>query len=99
MWKFIRHDKKDIVSTLFILILQIFGRLARVTDTSKPAPHVYFVDGAFRKAPDTERGFDCLTELGTYLDNMIQSETSSEIANTLYKPFYDAFKKGVNYGR
>lgn len=30
---------------------------------------------------------------------MIQSETSSEIANTLYKPFYDAFKKGVNYGR
>ena len=92
-------DKKDIVSTLFILILQIFGRLARVTDTSKPAPHVYFVDGAFRKAPDTERGFDCLTELGTYLDNMIQSETSSEIANTLYKPFYDAFKKGVNYGR
>lgn len=92
-------DKKDIVSTLFILILQIFGRLARVTDTSKPAPHVYFIDGAFRKAPDTERGFDCLTELGTYLDNMMQAETSCEIANTLYKPFYDAFKKGVNYGR
>jgi len=92
-------DKKDIVSTLFVLILQIFGRLARVTDTSKPAPHVYFMDGAFRKAPDTERGFDCLTELGTYLDNMMQAETSSEIANTLYKPFYDAFKKGVNYGR
>jgi hypothetical protein len=31
--------------------------------------------------------------------NMMQAEISSEIANTLYKPFYDAFKKGVNYGR
>lgn len=92
-------DKKDIVSTLFILILQIFGRLARVTDTSKPEPHIYFTDGAFRKSPNTECGFDCLTELRTYLDNMMQAETSSEIANTLYKPFYDAFKKGVNYGR
>lgn len=81
------------------MILQIFGRLARVTDTGKPAPHVYFTDGAFRKAPDAERGFDCLTELGVYLDNMMHAETSSEIANTLYKPFYDAFKKGVNYGR
>lgn len=92
-------DQKDIVSTLFILILQIFGRLARVTDTSKPAPHIYFTDGAFRKAHDTEHGFDCLTALGKYLDDMMQKETSSEIANTLYKPFYDAFKKGVNYGR
>lgn len=92
-------DQKDIVSTLFILILQIFGRLARVTDTSKPAPHVYFVDGAFRKSPESEQGFDCLNALGLYLDGMMKDAKNSEIAKTLYMPFYEAYKKGINYGR
>ena len=92
-------DQKDIVATLFILILQIFGRLARVTDTIKPAPHVYFMDGAFRKQPEAEQGFDCLNALGLYLDNMMQDEKNSEIAKTLYKPFYEAYKKGISYGR
>lgn len=92
-------DQKDIVSTLFILILQIFGRLARVTDTTKPAPHVYFMDGAFRKPPEAEQGFDCLNALGLYLDNMMQDEKNSEIAKTLYKPFYEAYKKGFPYDR
>lgn len=92
-------DQKDIVATLFILILQIFGRLARVTDTTKPAPHVYFMDGAFRKQPEAEQGFDCLNALGLYLDNMMQDEKNSEIAKTLYKPFYEAYKKGISYGR
>lgn len=92
-------DQKDIVSTLFILILQIFGRLARVTDTSKPAPHVYFMDGAFRKPPETDHGFDCLSALGMYLDDMMQNPKNSEIAQTLYMPFYEAYKKGITYGR
>lgn len=92
-------DQKDIVSTLFILILQIFGRLARVTDTTKPAPHVYFMDGAFRKSSDAENGFDCLNALGTYLDNMMQDEKNKEVAQTLYGPFYEAYKKGISYGR
>ena len=92
-------DQKDIVSTLFILILQIFGRLARVTDTTKPAPHVHFVDGAFRKPPEAEQGFDCLNALGLYLDGMMQDAKNSEIAKTLYMPFYEAYKKGINYGR
>ena len=92
-------DKKDIVSTLFILILQIFGRLARITDTSRPEPHVYFTDGAFRKSPDAEKGFDCLNALGLYLDDMMENESGSEIAKTLYKPFYEAFKKGISYVR
>lgn len=92
-------DQKDIVSTLFILILQIFGRLARVTDTTKPAPHVHFVDGAFRKPPEAEQGFDCLNMLGLYLDGMMKDTKYSEIAKTLYMPFYEAYKKGINYGR
>lgn len=89
--------KKDIVATLFILILQIFGRLARVTDTTKPAPHVHFVDGAFRRPSDKPNDFDCLNSLGRYLDALMTNPESSEIAKTLYEPFYKAFKRGITY--
>lgn len=91
-------DQKDIVATLFILILQIFGRLARVTDTSRAEPHIYFMDGAFRKPESTSNGFDCLTSLGLYLDYLMENKDSSEIAKTLYMPFYEAYKKGITYG-
>lgn len=91
-------SQKDIVATLFILILQIFGRLARVTDTKKPAPHVHFVDGAFRKPEDKPNDFDCLESLGKYLDALMEMPESAEIAKTLYEPFYKAFKGGITYG-
>lgn len=42
--------KLDVTASLFVLILQIFGRLCRITDESKPAPRVYFADGAFRRS-------------------------------------------------
>ena len=45
-------SQRDVVATLFVLILQIFGRLARVTDTTRPEAHVYFMDGAFRRPKD-----------------------------------------------
>ena len=94
------HDsQKDIVATLFILILQIFGRLARVTDTTKPAPHVHFVDGAFRRPEEKPNDFDCLESLGKYLDALMKNPESAEIAKTLYEPFYKAFKEGITYGQ
>ena len=52
------EDRKDVVATLFVLILQIFGRLARVTDVTKPEPHVYFIDGAFRGREEKQGDFD-----------------------------------------
>jgi len=88
--------KKDITASLFILILQIFGRLARITDRDRPAPKVYFADGAFRTSLDYPDGYDCLNELRNYLEQMMENETSGEIAGTLYGPFYEAFKRGVN---
>ena len=93
-----QEAQRDIVSTLFILILQIFGRLARVTDTTKPAPHVYFVDGAFRRPEGKPNDFDCLESLGKYLDGLMQKPESAQIARTLYEPFYKAFKRGIIYG-
>lgn len=91
------HEKRDVVATLFVLILQIFGRLARVTDASKPAPEVYFMDGAFRHREDKPDDFDCLNELGMYLDELMNTPEHAEIAKTLYGPFYEAYKKGGLY--
>lgn len=90
-------EKRDVVATLFVLILQIFGRLARVTDSSRPAPEVYFMDGAFRSKDDDPDDFDCLNELGKYLQNLMNSPKDAEIAETLYGPFYEAYKEGGLY--
>ena len=90
-------ERKDVVATLFVLILQIFGRLARVTDVSRPAPHVYFIDGAFRRRPEKAGDFDCLSELGQYLEKLMTRKESAEIAKTLYAPFYYAYRKDIPY--
>ena len=89
--------RRDIVATLFILILQIFGRLARVTDVTKPEPHIYFIDGAFRRREEKPDDFDCLSELGRYLDTLMTQKESKEIAETLYAPFYEAYRKDIQY--
>lgn len=91
------NERKDVVATLFVLILQIFGRLARVTDVTKPEPHVYFIDGAFRSREGKKDDFDCLSELGRYLDNLMAQKESAEIAKTLYAPFYIAYRKDIQY--
>ena len=90
-------ERKDVVATLFVLILQIFGRLARVTDVSRPAPHVYFIDGAFRRRPEKAEDFDCLSELGQYLEELMTQKESAEIAKTLYAPYYQAYRKDISY--
>lgn len=90
-------EQRDVVATLFVLILQIFGRLARITDTSKPEPHVWFMDGAFRPRPERPDDFDCLSALEQYLDELMSRKESAGIAQTLYAPFYKAFKGGFHH--
>lgn len=87
--------KKDVTASLFVLILQIYGRLARITEPDKPVPCIYFADGAFR-SPDKPGGYDFLNQLIDYLDGMMNDPESGEIAKTLYQPFYEAFKRGVS---
>jgi len=88
--------QKDIVVTLFVMILQIFGRLCRIgnqEDIKSKAPSVYFADAAFKAK--NMNGFDVLNELVDYLDELMQaSSVDGEIAKTLYKPLYNALKKG-----
>ncbi len=90
-------EKTDIVASLFILILQIYGRLARVTNFSYQPPNIYFADGAWRPSEANPDGFNCLQELLHYLDQLMQDPLHAEIAHSLYYPFFTAFKKGVEH--
>lgn len=87
--------RTDITAGLFVLILQIFGRLARITDANRRAPRVYFADGAFHTSPKNLDGYDVLYEIKSYLETLMNDPSCCEIANTLYGPFYEAFRKGV----
>lgn len=89
--------KTDIVATMFVLLLQIFGRLCRVSDPSKNPPTVYFVDGAFRKRIDAQEGFDTLNELYHYLADMFCDPESGDVAKTLYEPFFIAYQGGIQH--
>lgn len=89
--------KRDLVSTMFVLILQIFGRLCRITDASRNPPTVYFADGAFRKRDGAEKGFDTLNEIYEYLNEMLSDPENGEIARTLYEPFFTAYKGDIRH--
>lgn len=89
-------SQRDVVATLFVLILQIFGRLARVTDTTRPEAHVYFMDGAFRRPEGRPKGFDCLNRLRDYLKELMNNPESAETAKALYEPFYKAYEEGIH---
>lgn len=90
--------QKDIVVTLFVMILQIFGRLCRIgnrEDMKTRAPDVYFADAAFKA--NKPEGFDLLNRLVNYLESILSDEhVNVEVAKTLYEPFYLALKKGRN---
>ena len=93
--------QQDIMVTLFIMILQIFGRLCRIgrEENIKSEPiEVYFLDSSFKS--QTEKGFDFLNALIDYLDNLLNIDADMEIARALYLPFYTALKEGKNiYGK
>lgn len=90
--------KNDIVSTLFVMILQIFGRLCRIgnqEDLKLKSPEIYFLDSAFKATKSSK--FDFLNELVDYLDEIInQKGSKGEVAKTLYEPFYNSIKRGRN---
>ncbi len=88
--------KKDVVATVFIMLDQIYGRSARVSDISKieEPPRIYFADGAFNGGRG-EGSFDILKEICDYLENLIK--TDEYVAKALYETFYKALKENVNY--
>ena len=86
--------KSEIVISRFILIMQIFGRLLRITNFEKTPPHIYFADDAFIKSGTSN--FDLLQEICKYLERLLDSDEDKELSHLLYLPFYTALKKGLN---
>ncbi|MGL4361893.1 MAG: hypothetical protein ACRCSG_01180, partial [Cellulosilyticaceae bacterium] len=87
--------QEDITATLFVMLIQIFGRLCRISDEShiKTEPlKVYFLDGAFRAK--SQKGYDFLGELLSYLEELIEDPLTGNIAKTLYEPIYIGLKGG-----
>ncbi len=89
--------KRDIVASVFVTILQIYGRLARVEDIGREPPRIYFADGAFRRNPKTNDDFDLLNEIILYLDELKNALNDKGIFDALYNSFYVAFKRGIRY--
>lgn len=91
---------RDTVSTLMVAVVQIFGRLARLKDPERPAPHVYFADAAFRGPDDRNvAAFRTLEELERYMRDIMENSDQPAVARALYGPFYEAFRKGIDNGR
>mgnify|MGYP002800938316 FL=1 len=91
------ESKKDIVATVFIMLDQIFGRVARVRELSVigEPPRIYFADGAFCGG----RGgtsFNIIKEILSYLEKLVSED--GHIAETLYGAFYKALKEN-SYGQ
>lgn len=89
------ESKCDITATVFIVIVQTYGRSARVGNSAliDIPPRIYFADGAF----NGRRGngsFDILTEIRIYLEGLIIKDKN--IATTLYGTFYNSLKEDIN---
>lgn len=57
----------------------------------------YFIDGAFRGREEKQGDFDCLLRVGQVLRCLMTCKDSAEIAETLYAPFYKAYRKDIPY--
>lgn len=90
-------SKLDITATVFNLLLQLYGRSARVSNLNlidKQPPRVYFSDGAFNSNRGTG-SYDIIKEITIYLKNLMEF-SDGEIAKTLYETFYNALKENNN---
>ncbi|MDE6059497.1 MAG: hypothetical protein K2G44_05605 [Clostridia bacterium] len=90
------ESKRDVVATVFIMLDQIYGRSARVSDISKigEPPRIYFADGAFNGGRG-DGSFEILKEICDYIKYLMQKD--GYVAKALYESFYNALKENVNY--
>jgi hypothetical protein len=89
----------DATATLLGTVIQVFGRLARLKDPEREAPHVYFADGAFAGPDDERPAYRALDSLSEYLRYLIRDSDQPAVARALYGPFCQAFKKGIDHDR
>ncbi|MGL4742229.1 MAG: hypothetical protein ACRC41_15790 [Sarcina sp.] len=87
--------KRDIVVSRLVMIIQIFGRLLRISDFNREVPKIYFLDGAF--FGNDLNGFDLIEAIKEYLKKNIYRKDIGNIVELLYGPFYKSLKgDGIN---
>lgn len=86
--------KMEIVVSRVVLIMQLFGRLLRITDINRDPPKIFFVDGAF-----SGKEFDLLKEIKVYLERNINRKDVGQIVDLLYGPIYYALIGGSEHDR
>ena len=87
----------DVTATLFVMLVQVFGRLCRISEEENVKHYpleVYFLDGAFHST--TKNGYDLLKELVKYLEELMTNKENGDIAKTLYDPIYQGLRGVVN---
>jgi hypothetical protein len=91
----------DITASLLSLVVQVFGRLARIQDPNRAAPHLYFADSAFAGTTQGEAAtgarYHAFKELAHYLQFLLEKSEQPAVARALYGPFYEAFTRGIAY--
>ncbi|OEH85980.1 hypothetical protein BHU72_14965 [Desulfuribacillus stibiiarsenatis] len=87
-----KRRKEEIVVSRLVLIVQIYGRLLRITDLDRIPPKLFFLDGAF--TANEINDFDLLKEIEEYLDKNINRKDVGVIVERLYGAFYKALKRG-----
>ncbi|MFD2869284.1 hypothetical protein ACFSY7_12385 [Kurthia populi] len=85
-------EKTNIVVSRLILLMQLMGRLLRVTDVQATPPTIYLLDAAFKSKTNVQ--FDLLKEIETYLEEEFTYQKDGELMEKLYMPFLAGLKKG-----
>ena len=71
----------DVTASLFTLINQLYGRLARITDPERDEAHIYFCDAAFRSPTDAEgnkTGYDFLDSMYCWMKVLMNDYDQSD---------------------
>ena len=84
--------KKNIIVSRLVLLMQLIGRLLRVTNLDATPPKIILLDHSF--AGRHNNSFDLLKEIETYLESAMQSSETGKLVEKLYGPFLEGLKRG-----
>lgn len=84
--------KKNITVSRLVLLMQLIGRLLRVTDYSVEPPEIFLLDHAF--TGEKEISFNLLKEIEEYLEVGCENDQYGVLMEKLYMPFLEGLRRG-----
>lgn len=84
--------KKNIIVSRLVLLMQLIGRLLRITDYEAAVPEIILLDHAFvGKRANT---FNLLEEIENYLELECKNPKHGVLMEKLYMPFLEGLRRG-----